>query len=259
MPVDELEPRSGRVQSVDRAAALLRAVADAAPHGAPVAALAEQCGLNRATAWRLLATLEDNGLVERAPGSGRYQLGIGVTRLAAAVGVDGVVRRARPVLERLSERTGETADLALVRASGLVYVDEVSPPAVMTASWRGRSVPLHATSSGKAWLAWLSPREAADLLPAPLERFTGTTLIDPAALRDELDTIRARGYGTCRGEFEAQLFGVSAPVLDGTRPVAVVSIWGPGDRITPDRFPELGALAVQAAAELADLLLRGAP
>ncbi|HET7901887.1 MAG TPA: IclR family transcriptional regulator [Candidatus Nanopelagicales bacterium] len=247
--------RSGRVQSVDRAAALLRAVARSAPAGAPVAELALQCGLNRATAWRLLATLEDNGLVEREPGTGRYVLGLGIARLASAVGVDGLVRRARPVLERLSAASGETADLAVVRPTGLTYVDEVAPATVMAANWLGRNVPLHATSSGKTWLAWLPPREAHTLLSAPLARFTATTLTTLPELDDELTAIRARGYGTCSGEFESQLYGVSAPVLDDGRPVAVISVWGPSDRITEDRFPELGRLVADAADEIAGVLV----
>jgi DNA-binding IclR family transcriptional regulator len=249
------EPRSGRVQSVDRACALLRAVGRAAPTGAPVADLALECGLNRATAWRLLATLEDNALVEREPGTGRYVLGLGVTRLAAAVGVDGLVRRARPVLERLSTASGETADLAVVRPTGLTYVDEVAPATVMSANWLGRTVPLHATSSGKAWLAWLPIVEAHALLAAPLTRFTDTTLATLPALDEELTLIRSRGYGTCRGEFESQLFGVSAPVLDDGRPVAVISVWGPSDRIGEERFPALGRLVMAAAAEIADVLV----
>ena len=253
-----IEQRSGRVQSVDRAAALLRAVARAAPSGAPVAELAQECGLNRATAWRLLATLEDNGLVERDPAGSRYVLGLGVSRLAVAVGVDGLVRRARPVLERVSEESGETADLAVVRPTGLTYVDEVAPSSVMAANWLGRAVPLHATSSGKAWLAWLPAREAHALLPAPLSAYTGTTLTSLSALDDEFAEIRARGFGTCRGEFESQLYGVSAPVLDEGRPVAVISVWGPSDRITEDRFDRLGALVVDAAHELAATLLPGA-
>ncbi len=247
--------RSGRVQSVDRAAALLRAVGRSAPAGAPVAELALECGLNRATAWRLLATLEDNGLVEREPGSGRYVLGLGVARLAASVGVDGLVRRARPVLERLSAASGETADLAVVRPTGLTYVDEVAPATVMTANWLGRNVPLHATSSGKTWLAWLPTVEAHTLLAGPLTRFTGTTLVTLPQLDDELDLIRAQGYGTCCGEFESQLCGVSAPVLDDGRPVAVISVWGPRDRISEDRFPELGRLVTDAAAEIAGVLV----
>ena len=242
--------RNGRVQSVDRAAALLRAVASAAPHGAAVAAIATDVGLNRATSWRLLATLEANGLVERDPGNGNYLIGSAISQLAAVASLDGLVRRAHPVLERLCEQTGETADLAMVRAAGLTYVDEVAPATVMTANWLGRNVPLHATSSGKAWLAWLPPAEAATLMGANLTRYTPTTIADADELRAELAVIRNQGYGTCRGEFERQLFGVSAPLLVGGRPLAVVSIWGPSDRLTPDRFGELGSAAVAAAAEI---------
>jgi DNA-binding IclR family transcriptional regulator len=248
------QPRQGRVQSVDRAAALLRAVAAVAPLGAPVSDLAEACGLNRATAWRLLATLEDNGLVERDGSGTRYVLGLGVARLAASVGLDVLVRRAHPVLARLSEVTGETADLALLRPSGLTYVDEVVPGSVMSASWLGRGVPLHATSSGKAWLAWLPDSEVDDLLPQSLTHYTPTTITEPLALRRELEAIRQRGYGTCRGEFEARLYGVSAPVLAAGRPIAVISLWGPDDRIPESRFAELGDLVVAAADELAEVL-----
>ncbi len=259
MPTHPVEPRTGRVQSIDRAAALLRAVAAAAPAGAPVAALAAATGINRATAWRLLATLEDNALVEREPGSGRYVLGLGVSRLAVAVGVDGLVRRAHPVLERVSRESGETADLAVVRTTGLTYVDEVTPPSVMSANWLGRHVPLHATSSGKTWLAWLDSTDVEALLTAPLTSYTPTTIGTVAALSQELQAIRARGYGTCVGEFESRLYGVSAPVLDAGRPIAVVSIWGPSDRISEARFPELGALAVSAAAELSTSLTPAGP
>ncbi|MDR2988171.1 MAG: helix-turn-helix domain-containing protein, partial [Nocardiopsaceae bacterium] len=91
----------GRVQSVQRAIALLDAIATAAPAGAPVAELALACGINRATAWRLLVTLEEQGLVTRDPATSRYQIGYTVARMAAAAGVDGVVRRAHHVLERV--------------------------------------------------------------------------------------------------------------------------------------------------------------
>src|SRR5215831_14660749 len=109
----------GRVQSVERALALLDAIAAGSPRGSTVAELALACGINRATAWRLLATLEGRGLVG-----------------------------------------GDPAILAVGRRSGLVYVDEVAPPAVLTVNWLARPVPLHATSTGKAWLAWLPEHEA---------------------------------------------------------------------------------------------------
>ena len=150
-----------RVQSVEtgrRAAGRRRR---ASPRGSTAAELALACGINRATAWRLLATLEGRGLVDRDPATNRYQIGYTVARLAAASGVDGLVRRTHHVLERICAQTGEAADLAVGRRSGLVYVDEVAPPAVLTVNWLARPVPLHATSTGKAWLAWLpEPRPA---------------------------------------------------------------------------------------------------
>ena len=242
----------GRVQSVDRAVALLEAVAAGPREGLPAATLATACGLNRATAWRLLATLEAHGLVDRDPVANRYTVGFAATRLAASAGVGGLVRRAHPVLVRVSERTGETADLAVAQRLGLTYVDEVAPPSVLAANWLGRHVPLHATSSGKALLAWLPEDEADLLLEGPLVRYTDTTVTTRRALRAELAETRRRGYGVCVGELEARLYGVSAPVLDAAqRPVAVLSVWGPSDRVTADRFPELGAVATAAAAEIA--------
>jgi DNA-binding IclR family transcriptional regulator len=247
---------TGRVQAVDRAARLLAAVTAASPAGDTLTHLAQACGLNRATAWRLLSTLEGNGLVDRDPGTNRYQLGFTVVRMAAVAGSGGLPRRTRPVLERTCAAVGETTALAVAGRQGVVYVDEVAPPSVLTVNWVSREVPLHATSTGKALLAWLPGTEARDLLGSTLERFTERTTTEPAALLAELAGIRERGYASCAGELEDTLNGVSAPVLDPDtgRPAAVVSIWGPDDRVPPGRFEELGPVAVAAAAEVARLI-----
>lgn len=242
---------TGRVQSLDRAVELLHAVADTAPGGEPVATLAQRCGINRATAWRLLATLEHHGLVERDRASGRYLIGYTVERLAATAGVDGLVRRARPVVERLAELTGETANLALARHGEITYVDEVVPRAVLSARWLGRAAPPHATSTGKALLAWLPEDRWADLLAASPYRYTDTTITDRAALRAELAAVREQGYAVSVGEMEPSLFGVSAAVRDPRgNPVAILSIWGPRDRVPEDRLPGLGVTAAEGAAEI---------
>ncbi len=244
------QAQRGRVQSVQRAIALLDAIAIAAPRGRTVAELALACGINRATAWRLLATLEDHGIVERDPVTSRYQVGYTVARLAAASGVDGVVRRAHHVLERVCAQTGEAAILALARRSGLVYVDEVAPPSVLTVNWLARPVPLHATSTGKAWLAWLPEPEARGVLGPVLDGFTDATVTDFGRLFGELAEIRELGYAVSAGELEPALFGVSAPVLRAgeERPLAVFSIWGPADRVPRSRLEALGSVAIDAAA-----------
>jgi IclR family acetate operon transcriptional repressor len=243
---------SVRVQSVDRAVDLLLALAAAAPAETTAPALARACGLNRATAWRLLKTLQLRGLVALDETTGRYLIGLTAVELGNAAGPDALIAAAHPVLERTCAQTGETASLAVPGMDGLTYVDEVTPAAVVTASWLGRSVPLHATSTGKALLAFLPPERARRVLSAALAGFTATTITDRAALGAELAATRARGYGVCAGELEASLYGVSAPVLDRAgRPLAVLSIWGPRDRIPADRFTELGAIVVRAAALVA--------
>jgi DNA-binding IclR family transcriptional regulator len=240
--------RSGRVQSVDRAVALLRAVAAASGASATVTALAATCGLNRATAWRILMTLEEHGMVIADRQTGRYRIGFGVVELAGSAGVDALVHAAHPVLERVCDQTGETAAIAVVRSGALTYVDEVGPVAIVAATWRGRDLPLHATSTGKALLAFSDPENVTGLVGPKLTRYTATTITSQAKLRAELELTRERGFGVCRGEYEASAWGVSAPVLDSAgRPLAVLSIWGPANRVPEARFDALGELARDAA------------
>jgi DNA-binding IclR family transcriptional regulator len=246
--------RSRTIQSVDRAAVLLKAIADS-PHPPTVVELAAACGLNRSTAWRLLTTLDGHGLIERDPVSQRYSLGYAFLRIAAGAEVDPLVRRARPVLERLAQHTGEATNLAVAKRFHLVYVDQVDPPQIMAPNWFGRPVPLHATSTGKAYLAFLTPEERTAALPEPLERFTDTTVTDRRRLDEELARVRADGWAICVGELEESLFGSSAPVLsEQGRPVAIVSVWGTEHRLPSERLPEVGREALAAAREIKGLL-----
>lgn len=243
---------SSRVQSVDRAVSLLRAVADAGSDGAATVALGEACGLNRATAWRLLSTLETHGLVVSDRASGRWSLGPGLVDIARSAGSDVVLRDVHEVLESVAHQTGETAALAVVRQGSLTYVDEVYPTAIISASWSGKPVSLHATSTGKVLLAWSTEEEQARLMPRRLKRYTETTITDRRALRADLEQSRERGYATCRGEFDMSAWGVSAPVLDRTgRLLGVLSIWGPPTRVVPERFAALGAVTVEGAGKMA--------
>jgi DNA-binding IclR family transcriptional regulator len=241
-----------RVQSVDRAARLLQAVAAAGSSGASTVALAEACALNRATAWRILSTLETHGLVRNGRDAGVWTIGPGTFSLVRSAGHEVLLHDSREILERLALQTGETAALAVRRNGGLTYVDEVAPPAVVAAQWVDRPVSLHATSTGKVLLAWSSDEEVARLLPRRLERFTDSTITDRATLRADLDLVRRQGYSTCDGEYDPAACGVSAPVLDPAgRLLAIVSVWGPPPRVAPNRFPVLGALTMEAAARMA--------
>ena len=244
------------IQAVDRAAALLKAVADSR-QPLTVVELAAATGLNRSTAWRLLATLDQHGLVERDPVTQRYSVGYAILQMAAGGDYDALVRRARPAIERLANETGETASLAVAKRFDLVYVDQVEASQVMSPNWLGRAAPLHATSSGKAFLAWLPPEERVALLtPARLKRYTPTTITTRAELESELEAVRRDRYAVCVGELEQTLYGASAAVLnERERPVAIVSVWGPEHRIPRERLAEIGERAVRAADEIKSLLV----
>lgn len=228
-------------------------MAEAGASGASTVALGDACGLNRATAWRILSTLESHGLVANDRMSGLWTIGAGMFGLVRTAGQDALLHDTRQVLERLAMQTGETAALALRRNGGVAYAEEVAPPAVVvSAEWGTRPVSLHATSTGKVLLAWSSEEEVTRLLPRRLERFTPSTITDHDELRADLDLSRQRGYCTCDGEFDPAACGVSAPVLDTSgRLLAVVSVWGPPPRVAPDRFPVLAALTMEAAARMA--------
>jgi DNA-binding IclR family transcriptional regulator len=249
LPVD----RMPRVQSVDRAMLLLRAVASAGPEDSTAARLAETCDINRATAWRMLHTLEAHEVVTCSRETGRWSIGAGLVDMAQSAATETIIALARPRLARLSLQTGETAALAVVRHGALTYVEEVVPPAIVAATWLGQTVPLHATSTGKVLLAF----DNCDVVSGPtrrsLERFTDTTIRTVAALDGQLAEVRRRGYATCRGEYEPSAWGVSAPVVDTAgRLVAVLSIWGPGTRVTEERLELLGPLVRTTAATLLD-------
>lgn len=236
-----------RIQAVDRAVALLKSVADATTPPS-VLELAQARGINRSTAWRLLRTLEYHGLVDRDPITQRYTIGYGAISVANAVTDDALVRRVRPLIEQLASRTNESVTLAVAKRFNLVYVDQVDPPELIMPDWRGRSLPLHASSGGKVFLAWLGPEEREAVLPRELVRYTDQTIIDRGELDRELGSIRHVGYAICDREYEGFTSGASAAVLNARQaPLAVINVWGPASRNPLSRLHEIGIEAAKTA------------
>ena len=243
-----------RIQAVDRAVALLKSVA-ASVTPPTVLELARDCGINRSTAWRLLRTLEHHGLVDRDPITQRYTVGYGAISVAAAVTDDTLVRRVRPLLGRLAGTTGESVTLAVAKRFNLVYVDQVDPPNVMVPNWLDKPLPLHATSGGKAFLAWLGRDERDAILPPELPRYTAHTVTDRDRLEQEFAEIRKTGYALCAREYEEFSSGASAAVLNTRQyPIAVINVWGPAPRNPARKLHEIGREAARTAEDVRALL-----
>ena len=219
--------------------------------------LGRRLGVHKATASRLVSTLAYHGLVERSPNSDRYRLGLGLIRLATAATAGlGLVREARPVLVRLAEESGETANLAVLDGDAVVNIDQVTPPhQVVNVNWVGRRTPLHCTSSGKVLLAHLPDQERARLSRGALAPRTPNTVVDGELLEAQLLEVDVKGFAWTIEELEVGLNAAAAPVRDASGTViAAVSVSGPAYRLTPRRIRDCGRLVREAGADISHRL-----
>jgi len=240
-----------KVQSLDRALEILRLLGSEPEMR--VTDLARRLEVHKSTVFRLLATLQEHGLVEQNPTTEKYRLGYGLVRLAGAVVAElDLARASRSVLEELATRTGETVNLAILQGDQVVNIDQIAAPnLVVNVNWVGKQTPLHATSNGKVLLAYLSEDERRRLLDRSLPRLTPRTITDPRILEKQLHRVVTDGYAFTLEELELGLNAVAAPVYaaDG-RVQAAVSVAGPSYRVTPQRLSDLGEMTKDAAAAI---------
>lgn len=243
--------RGAEIQSVDRAVSVLEFLSREGWSG--VTEVATGLGVHKSTAYRLLATLKDRGLVEQDLETERYRLGLGLVFLASTVAADlDVVRYARPICQQLSDRTRETVTVSVLAGDEVITVDQmVSSASVLSVDWTGKRLPLHCASDGKVLLAYLSEGRQREILARPLQRFTENTIVDPTVLDAQLHAIRRNGFGYSLEELEIGLNGVAAPICSkGGTVIAAVSVSGPAFRLTADDVPALGDLTKEAAEEI---------
>jgi IclR family acetate operon transcriptional repressor len=242
-----------QVGSVARALALLDALAES-DAGLGVNEMARRIGVNASTASRLLATLEQGGLVERVPG-GPYRLGLKLVALSDRVLSRLDVReRARPWLLTLVDETGETATLSVPGAGQAITVDFVpAPSSVVSMARLGRPSVAHATAAGKVMLAFGG--DVALSRATELTSYTERTITDPDALVRELAAVRERGIAEAVGEREPDLAAMAAPVIGrGEELVAIIGLQGPASRLPAAKRRALEHPLRRAAAEVGRLL-----
>ncbi|UGY94781.1 IclR family transcriptional regulator [Streptomyces gobiensis] len=248
---EERRGATGSVQSVDRAVSVLEILARLGEAG--VTEIADELGVHKSTAFRLLGVLENRGLVDQERERGKYYLGAGVLRLAgAAANRLDISQEGAPVCRSLAGDTGETANIAVLDADAAVNIMQARGAAAVTAyNWLGRRTPLHATASGKVLLAHL-PKERQDgLLSRKLARFTEHTITTAADVRSQLQTAAERGFAYAYEELEIGLNAVAAPVrLHDGAVIGAIGVSGPAYRMARGRLPELAERSAKAAEEL---------
>jgi DNA-binding IclR family transcriptional regulator len=248
----DVAPRAtGSVQSVDRALRVLEILADQGARG--VTEIADELGVHKSTAFRLISVLEDHQLVEQVEERGRYRLGFGIVRLAGATSAQlDLTRQSQPVCEDLATALDETVNIAVLEGSFVINISQArGGAAIASHNWVGQLTPPHATSSGKVLLAELTDAEVFALLPDPLTRYTEHTLTTRAELAKALSDVRAQGYGVTQSELEVGLNAVAARVRGpGGDVIAALSVSGPTYRMSTELLPEIAQHAIAAAAEI---------
>jgi IclR family transcriptional regulator, acetate operon repressor len=243
-------------QAVARAVALLKLFSDAAPERG-LGDLAKAAGLHRATAHRLLAALEREGMVARDESGERYRLGPDAIALGARATRATDLRSAcRAELLALAAETGETATLEVPVRGDMLIADEVVGKALISATASaGTSWPAHATSTGKAVLAVLPDDERRAMLGRKLSRPTARTIVSQVALARDLALTRKRGYAVATEELERGYVAVGAAILDQSgRPVGALSVGGPTVRFPARRIASLGTVVRAAAGRVSAAL-----
>jgi DNA-binding IclR family transcriptional regulator len=241
--------RRGSIQSIDRATAILKALASG-PRRLGVSELADRLGLARPTVHGLLQTLQAHGFVEQDRHSDKYQLGPGLLQLGYSY-LDLNELRARSIgyADRLATRAAAAVRVGVMHGSNVVVVHHVfRPDAAFGVLEVGLQLPLHASSLGKAILAFSPEQVIEDLLADPLPRLTNRT-VQEAALRKELQTIRDQGVATERDEAVLGESSVAAPIFDhGGNAVGAIGVVDTTERIFPRGLAKGVAAAVGEAA-----------
>jgi DNA-binding IclR family transcriptional regulator len=227
----------------------------------PALTLAD-CGalldLSPASAYRLLNTLEAERFLERDPSSGGYRLAVGVLELLPAL-LDGlgVPRLAQPLIARLAEATGESANLAALESTRVVYLlSATSDRLLRTDTPPGLRLQAHCNALGKSLLAQLPDEAARSLLaPEPYRALTARTLTSWDQMQRELATTRRRGYALSEGELEEGLSSCAVGLPGPTERPYAINVSSPSSRMPRKLVRErFAGLLKDTASEIAGLM-----
>jgi len=220
------------VHSVENALDLLDAICDEGGE-ARVSQLSQRLNMSKTSVFRLLATFEGRGFVERSDDSLKYRLGLSACEMGQKIIARmGVLRKARPAMERLARQCNESIYFMVRRNDDLLMLDMVdSPQQVKIAPLTGRRFPLAATPAGRIFLAFAG-RPAVDNGKAAEEKL-------PPPVAEELAVIRRSGLCVDEHGFGEGVTCLAVPLLNAKgEAAAALALLGPAFRMLPARIDD---------------------
>lgn len=246
------------IKSLDRAMEVFEFLSEA--QGKSLSGISSEMGQSPATVYRILVTLEGRGLVDFDPNEQFWYIGAQAYVIGARfLRRTSLVDRARPILRKLMERTGETANLGIEREGSVLFVSQVETHATIRAFFPpGTLSPMHASGIGKVLLAQMDDdRLGRTLAGQSFERFTKFTLTNHDQLRENLAQVRRSGFSVDEEEKNLGMRCIAAPVFDvSDEVVAGISVSGPISRVGSDDIARVSG-AVKDAARALSLAIGG--
>jgi DNA-binding IclR family transcriptional regulator len=189
-----------------------------------VSQLSARSGLALATTHRLVAEMEQFGLLERQPDK-TYRLGVRLWEIACRTpGALGLREIAKPYLQEVQARVRQHTQLGILEGHEVLFLERLSTrDAVVNVTLVGGRLPLHASSSGLVLLAHSDAAFQDEVLAGSLFRYTEQTVQAPDNLRSLLQQIRADGYACGSGYIHPEARGIAVPVR-GVNNVVVASV-----------------------------------
>jgi IclR family transcriptional regulator, KDG regulon repressor len=248
-----LELSDRNMKSLNKALDVLELIAENGKIG--IRELAQVSGLPPATAHRIVAALVNRGYLNKDDRTHHYALSPKFLSLGEKVQQQiDIVSIGRPYLEALMAETRENANLCIRDGRHVIYIDHVGSPDhnLRIFTKLGGKAPLYASGVGKVFLSWFSESQFQRYLEAvELRSFTPGTLTTAQQLRNEIQTIREKGYAVDNQEKELGVRCVAAPIFNHRNQIeAALSVSGAAQRITMKRLPILAKQVVDVARQL---------
>lgn len=232
-----------KIKSIKKTVDVLNCFVEKQPLG--VTEISDKLGLYKSNVHSILSTLVAMEYLEQDRESGKYYLGIGVLRLAQAVGDHFNFHDiAGEYMQQLSDEVHEVVYLTVPMRGFVYYLDAAFPAkaslSLTMGGFRNTTNYLHTTSCGKAMLAFMPEDVREEYLSRPLPACTENTITDPVRLREQFARIRANGYATENMESELGTSCVGVPIISRSSGVmGALSISGPTSLFTTERMTQL--------------------
>ncbi|MDA5094772.1 IclR family transcriptional regulator [Aliiroseovarius sp. KMU-50] len=244
------------IKSLDRAMEVFEYLSE--EQGKPLSVIADEMGQSPATVYRILVTLETRGLVEFDRTEQVWFIGARAFVIGARfLRRTSLVDRARPIMRRLMEATGETANLGIEKEGSVLFLSQVETHANIRAFFPPGSLsPMHSSGIGKALLAYMDGDRLDRVLnEASFEAFTDQTITTAEALQRDLEEIKARGYSIDNEEKNTGMRCIAAPVFDlNGEAVAGISVSGPTSRVSLEETDRVSLDVIKAAQHLTEAI-----